>query len=221
MKNFPLKLAPAFAAVLALLACSEDNSFEVLEDTYEEAYEEAYANYYSSVRSLSSSSYSSETSSSSSSSSEEEASSSSSAYAYTIETKTIYFKLYSYEQTSASWDGTSSTNYSDGDPEVSFEIHCISTEKDTTTLSTGILLDLDDTGTWSGSVTYKGTVPVGTQKISVCPEVIDEDVFFDDTRTSGYCFTQTDIGYLEDYETISQSDTYGSYYALYWNWYLY
>lgn len=218
MKKFALKFALVFAAALAFLACTEDNSFEVLGN----AYDEAYSDYLSSVCNMSSSSYStSNSSSSSSSSSETESSSSSSAYSYTIETKIIYFKLYAYEQTSASWDGTSSTNYSDGDPEVSFEIHCISAERDTTTLSTGLLLDLDNVGSWSGSVVYTGTVPVGTQKISICPEVIDEDTFFDDTRTSGYCFSETDIGYLEDYETISQSDTSGGYYALYWSWYLY
>lgn len=223
MKNFALKLSLVFAAAIALSGCTDDSSFEVLEDTYGEAREDAYADYRSTIQSLSSSSYSSATNSSSSnsSSSETESSSSSSAYSYTIETKTIYFKLYSYKQTSASWDGTSSTNYSDGDPEVSFEIHCISAERDTTTLSTGLLLDLDNVGSWSGYVVYTGTVPVGTQKISICPEVIDEDTFFDDTRTSGYCFSETDIGYLEDYETISQSDTSGGYYALYWSWYLY
>ena len=213
MQNFFLKTALCFAT-LALLACTDDNSFEVLED-----YNEAYSAYLSSVWNMSSSSYSSSSISSSSSDAETSSSSSSSAYYYTVEVKTIVLELTYFEQLSEDWDGDGED---DGDPEISFTIRCASSVNGTTdTLSTGIMLDESNVGTWSGSETFTGTVPVGTDTIWVCPEVVDGDWLFDDDKSSGYCYGRANVGYIEDYDVYSFSDYKSSDYELYWNWYLY
>ncbi len=142
--------------------------------------------------------------------------------AHTSTEKTMKFTLTYYKQKSADWDGISAGgSYSDGDPTISFSIYFIASGGQTTSKSTGNLLSLQDQGSWSGSKTSTFDVPIGTQDIKICPNVIDKDAFDNDNMSSGYCYTKTNIGYLTDYSAIEQSDYNSSKYELEWEWYLY
>jgi len=132
--------------------------------------------------------------------------------------KTLVFTLTYYKQISAGWDGTS--KYTDGDPRISFTIYFIKTDGDQTKYETDKMLSEDNIGVWSGAVTIKTTVPAYTNAITVCPKVIDKDVIHDDDKSSGYCYTRDAIGLLDSYETVPQSETHSSDYALKWQWYL-
>ena len=212
-KKFSGLGAAIFAA--AFLGCSDDNSFSALDDSISEISS-------SSAKSSSSYSYDNEEGSSSSSSS-----GSSTAYLsdyyYLAEAKTIVFTLTYYKQTSSNWDVSSGTSYTDGDPEVSFKIKCESSVTgSTTTLKTGDLIDLTDTGEWSGSATYTGTVPVGTDTLKFCPSVVDEDILFDDDKSSNYCYYKAmGVGRMVEYEVYELSDYESDDYELEWQFYLY
>lgn len=143
--------------------------------------------------------------------------SSSSASYYTETAKTLKFTLTYYKQR-VKFDESSLT---DGDPEISFKLKFVNITGDTTTKYTGLLLDLSNQGSWSGAKSTTFAVPANTGKIYVCPSVIDEDAFFDDDYSSGYCYYRSNIGYLGDYTTVEQSDYESSKYYLEWEWYLY
>ncbi len=143
--------------------------------------------------------------------------SSSSASYYTEKAKSLTFTLTYYKQR-VMFD---EYGLNDGDPEISFKLKFVNITGDTTTKSTGLLLDLSDQGSWSGTKSKTFAVPANTEKIYVCPSVIDEDVLFDDDYSSGYCYYRSNIGYLGDYEEVYQSDYESSKYYLEWNWYLY
>ena len=142
--------------------------------------------------------------------------------AHITKSKTMMFKLTSYKQKSADWDGISAGgSYSDGDPTISFNIYFIASGGQSTTKSTGTLISLQDQGSWSGTKTTTLEVPVGTQDIKICPYVVDKDVLDNDNKSSGYCYTRTNIGYLANNTTVEQDDYNSTNYNLEWEWYLY
>ena len=143
--------------------------------------------------------------------------------AHTSKTKTLMFTLTYYKQRTSCWDDglCLSATYSDGDPTISFTIYFIASGGQSNAKSTGNLISLQDQGTWSGVATKEIEVPVGTQDIKVCPSVIDKYVLDNDNKSSGNCYTITNVGYLEDYSTIEQSDSKTAIYTLKWEWYLY
>jgi hypothetical protein len=142
--------------------------------------------------------------------------------AHTSTGKTMKFTLTYYEQKSADWDGISAGgSYSDGDPTVSFTVYFIASGGQSTSMSTGNLISLQDQGSWSGSKTSTFDVPIGTQDIKICPNVVDKDALSNDDMSSGYCYTKTNIGYLSDYKSVEQSVYNSSKYELEWEWYLY
>lgn len=142
--------------------------------------------------------------------------------AHTSTEKTMKFTLTYYKQKSADWDGISAGgSYSDGDPTISFSIYFIASGGQTTSKSTGNLLSLQDQGSWSGSKTTYFEVPIGTQDIKICPNVIDKDAFDNDNMSSGYCYTKYNVGKLGDYVDVEQEDDYASKYELEWEWRLY
>ena len=142
--------------------------------------------------------------------------------AHTLTEKTMKFTLTYYKQKSADWDGISAGgSYSDGDPTISFSIYFIASGGQTTSKSTGNLLSLQDQGSWSGSKTSTFDVPIGTQDIKICPNVIDKDAFDNDNMSSGYCYTKYNVGKLGDYVDVEQEDYNSSKYELEWEWYLY
>lgn len=155
--------------------------------------------------------------SSSSSSSRYTYSSSSSQHYYLTEAKVLYFTLTYYKQ-EVKMDGI---DLYDGDPEISFSFTFTKTSGATSTATSGTLLDLQETGYWSGTKTITLTVPSNTETISVCPKVIDEDVLFNDDYSSGYCYNRLNVGYLDDYETVYQTDSKNTNLTLKWKWYLY
>ncbi len=144
-------------------------------------------------------------------------SSSSSAKYYTETAKTLNFSMTYYKQL-VKFDESS---LSDGDPKISFAIKLVNITGDTTKKSTGTLLSLSNQGSWSGTMSASFAVPANTEKIYVCPTVLDVDVLFDDDYSSGYCYYRSAIGYLDDYEKVYQSDYESKKYSLEWNWYLY
>lgn len=138
---------------------------------------------------------------------------------YLDEPKNMTFVL-TYLKTGTDWDGTNTK----GDPVISFTIHAISTYGDTLkTISTGKLLDKSNIIEWSGLSGYDAIVPAYTEKLSVCPEVIDRDPFRNDPYSSGDCYHVYNIGNLSDNSYQYQSDyKYGGEgYELEWYWYLY
>lgn len=153
--------------------------------------------------------------------------SSSSASYYTETAKTLKFTLTYYEQR-VKFDESSLT---DGDPEISFKLKFVNITGDTTTKNTGLLLDLSNQGYWSGTKSITFAVPANTEKIYVCPKVIDEDVLYDDNKSAGcpesssscwgYCYIRSNIGYLSNYTTVDQSDYKNDNLYLEWEWYLY
>ena len=143
--------------------------------------------------------------------------------AHTLKSKTLKFTLKYYKQRTSCWDDALclSATYSDGDPTISFKIEFIASGGQKTTKTTTNLISLQDQGTWSGTVTTTVDVPIGTQDIYVCPSVIDKDVLSNDDKSSGYCYGTTNIGYLDDYEVMEQSDSKTAIYTLKWEWFLY
>ena len=139
--------------------------------------------------------------------------------AHTLKSKTMKFSLTYYKQNTEGWDGTS--RHDDGDPTISFTIYFIASGGQSNGKSTGNLISLQDQGTWSGVATKELEVPIGTQDIKVCPSVIDKDVLSNDDMSSGYCYTIENVGYLDDYEVMEQSDSKTAKYKLEWEWYLY
>lgn len=146
-------------------------------------------------------------------------SSSSSATAYLTRSKTMKLTLTYYKQKSSGWDLGGS---SDGNPSISFVLYFIySGGGDSTKVSTGTLLSLQDQGSWIGSKSSTLTIPMYIEDVKICPNVIDKDFLSNDDYSSGYCYTKYNIGYLDSYSTVYQSDYYSSHYELEWEWYLY
>lgn len=130
------------------------------------------------------------------------------------------FTLTYYKQKSIGWDDKN--NYTDGDPIISFTVYFIQPNGIKTSATTGVLLNQNDIGEWSGTKTVYLDVPAFTDTIKVCPKVIDEDVFFNDDKSSNYCYSRINVGRtLVDYEVLYQSDDKNSYCILEWEWYLY
>lgn len=142
-------------------------------------------------------------------------SSSSAPKPYLESSKSLKFTL-TYFYTSSYWDGL---GY--GDPEISFTIYAITSEGFEQKITTGTILDKDDTQIWSGSASVTRTIPALTDTIKVCPKVIDADVSFNDDYSSGYCYGISHVGYLEDYDVQYQSDYRNTDCTVKWNWYLY
>lgn len=145
----------------------------------------------------------------------EEASSSSIAY-YLETAKELYLTMTSYEQVSKNWDGFDGA----GDPQFSFSIKTYADGIQGAILSIDKLLSLDDKRSWSGSKTASVTIPKGIDSLVICAKVLDIDANYHDDYSSGNCASQGQIGYLENYEEISQSDAKGKDYRLYWEWFL-
>ena len=142
-------------------------------------------------------------------------SSSSALTSYLKTSKTMYFAL-TYFYTSGDWDGLGA-----GDPEISFNIYAITSDGFEQKITTGTLLDKDNTKSWSGTISVTRTIPASTDTIKVCPKVVDEDVTYDDDYSSGYCYSIAHVGYLEDYAVQTQSDYKNTNCTVKWKWYLY
>lgn len=220
------KTLPIFALALFLFGCGDENGFSAAEEEMDSAiynqdmekrncsngtsdYSDSWCctNYGYRCNSYSSSStyyyyYSS---------------SSANAKYYTETAKTLNFSMTYYKQL-VQFDESS---LSDGDPKISFAIKLVNITGDTTRKSTGTLLSLSNQGSWSGTMSVSFAVPANTEKIYVCPTVLDVDVLFDDNYSSGYCYIKSYIGYLDDYEKVYQSDYESKKYSLEWEWYLY
>ena len=219
------KTLPIFALALFLFGCGDENGFSAAEEEMDSAiynqdmekrncsngtsdYSDSWCctNYGYRCNSYSSSStyyyyYSS---------------SSANAKYYTETAKTLNFSMTYYKQL-VQFDESS---LSDGDPKISFAIKLVNITGDTTRKSTGTLLSLSNQGSWSGTMSVSFAVPANTEKIYVCPTVLDVDVLFDDNYSSGYCYIKSYIGYLDDYEKVYQSDYESKKYSLEWEWYL-
>ena len=228
------------AVTFSFVACSNnENPFESVEDNLEQSISENAKRSSSSYRSSSSSSYRSSSSSSyqssssssyrssssssyqsSSSSSYQSSSSSVALFDYLTTSKDMKFTLTYYKQKSIGWDDKN--NYTDGDPIISFTVYFIQPNGIKTSATTGVLLNQNDIGEWSGTKTVYLDVPAFTDTIKVCPKVIDEDVLFNDDKSSNYCYSRINVGRtLVDYEVLYQSDDKNSYCILEWEWYLY
>jgi len=204
------------AVTFSFVACSNnENPFESVEDNLEQSISENAKRSSSSYRSSSSSSYQS-----SSSSSYQSSSSSVALFDYLTTSKDMKFTLTYYKQKSIGWDDKN--NYTDGDPIISFTVYFIQPNGIKTSATTGVLLNQNDIGEWSGTKTVYLDVPAFTDTIKVCPKVIDEDVLFNDDKSSNYCYSRINVGRtLVDYEVLYQSDDKNSYCILEWEWYLY
>lgn len=133
------------------------------------------------------------------------------------ESKTMLFTLTYYEQKTSGWDGLQNA----GDPEIYFNIYTYSEGISAQTLNTGVMLNRSDLTYWSGSISTELTLIQGVDSIRVCPHITDEDVSAHDDYSSGYCYSIKEIGSLEDYEVVEQSDYYNSDASVKWEWYLY
>ena len=151
-----------------------------------------------------------------------------SQYAYITTSMTLNFTLTHYKQRLCSMEGKGSKtcNYADGDPKISFKLIFIESSGDSTTYSTNDKLGkkwfyYDDTGEWDGEKSFTVDVPTYTQKIRVCPTVLDDDFALDDDMSSGYCYNTYNVGLLGYREVVYQSDYENQNCELEWEWYLY
>ena len=144
-------------------------------------------------------------------------SSSSSLSKYTTKAMTMIFTLTYYKQITVNWDGLDDP----GDPEISFTLKTYTDGTLMQTLSTGLLLNKSDVTSWSGTSSKTLSIAAGIDQILVTPKVVDEDVLSDDNYSSGYSYYAYNVGYLDNYETVEQSDYKSSDYTLKWEWYLY
>ena len=219
-----------FAVFAFFVACSDENPFEAMEDDLHEVEADAYSDAYADKIKASSSSmsmydqcmygyYTASYCCTNYGYRCSYVSSSSSATAYLTRSKTMKLTLTYYKQKSSGWDLGGS---SDGDPSISFVLYFIySGGGDSTKVSTGTLLSLQDQGSWIGSTSSTLTIPMYIEDVKICPNVIDKDALSNDDYSSGYCYTKYNIGYLDSYSTVYQSDYYSSHYELEWEWYLY
>lgn len=219
------KTLPIFALALFLFGCGDENGFSAAEEEMDSAiYNQDMekrncsngTSDYSDSWCCTNYGYRCNSYSSSSSYSYYYSSSSANAKYYTETAKTLNFSMTYYKQL-VKFDESS---LSDGDPKISFTIKLVNITGDTTKKSTGTLLSLSDQGSWSGTMTVTFAVPANTEKIYVCPTVLDVDLLFDDNYSSGYCYIKSYIGYLDDYEKVYQSDYESKKYSLEWEWYL-
>lgn len=219
------KTLPIFALALFLFGCGDENGFSAAEEEMDSAiYNQDMekrncsngTSDYSDSWCCTNYGYRCNSYSSSSSYSYYYSSSSANAKYYTETAKTLNFSMTYYKQL-VQFDESS---LSDGDPKISFAIKLVNITGDTTRKSTGTLLSLSDQGSWSGTMSVSFAVPANTEKIYVCPTVLDVDVLFDDNYSSGYCYIKSYIGYLDDYEKVYQSDYESKKYSLEWEWYL-
>ncbi len=219
------KTLPIFALALFLFGCGDENGFSAAEEEMDSAiYNQDLekrncsngTSDYSDSWCCTNYGYRCNSYSSSSSYSYYYSSSSANAKYYTETAKTLNFSMTYYKQL-VQFDESS---LSDGDPKISFAIKLVNITGDTTRKSTGTLLSLSDQGSWSGTMSVSFAVPANTEKIYVCPTVLDVDVLFDDNYSSGYCYIKSYIGYLDDYEKVYQSDYESKKYSLEWEWYL-
>ncbi len=231
-------LISSFALAIILVACTtEDNPFEMLESeiqkelsvtsstrsasgSREENNDSSY-DYHDNYSSPVASSYGNYSYYSSSSVSGNYSTTSGSDYL--VSAKTIYFTLTYFEQTSMNWD-PSSKSYTDGDPNISFELYFIQVNGSKVTFSTKKDISKkwfykEDIGSWEGRQTFTTTVPVNTDTIKVCPTVIDVDFDLNDDKSSHYCYGQGSVGRIRD-RIIKQSDSESENYILKWEWYL-
>jgi hypothetical protein len=224
------KIFPMLVLTTLLAGCSDENVFSGTEEDFENAsydlalYEEEVARQEACRNGTSANSdswcckqygYRCTSSSSSSYYYSSYSSSSSALTSYLKTSKTMYFAL-TYFYTSGDWDGLGA-----GDPEISFNIYAITSDGFEQKITTGTLLDKDNTKSWSGTISVTRTIPASTDTIKVCPKVVDEDVTYDDDYSSGYCYSIAHVGYLEDYAVQTQSDYKNTNCTVKWKWYLY
>ena len=139
-------------------------------------------------------------------------------FSYITEEKTMKFSLTYYEQLKK----MDNKSLNDGDPEISFTIYFITNSGLTSQEETGVILELEDQGLWSGTKSVLLSVPAFTDTVKVCPKLVEKDAFSDDYEyASNYCYLKAKVGYLKDREVVSQSDMMATYYNLAWEWYLY
>lgn len=133
--------------------------------------------------------------------------------ATTIE-KTIKFTLTEYRQL----EKMDANNLTDGDPIISFILTFIKSDGTKIENKTGNLLELSNKGSWSGEIFVLYTVPATTDTIKVCPILLEDDPLSDDEEyNSGYCYIETKLNALNDYEVVYQKDYKATYYNLYMN----
>lgn len=117
------------------------------------------------------------------------------------------------------------TSGEDTDPEISFKVYTFNNGGDTLqSLKTGKLTDWDNVTEWSGEiVASRLTIAAGVATIYVCPIIIEDDgILGSQNYSSNYCYIRRNIGTLDDYKVIEQSDDDENTKAsLEWEWYLY
>lgn len=111
------------------------------------------------------------------------------------------------------------------DPEISFKVYTFNNYGDTLqSLKTGQLTNWDNEAEWSGKIVASPplTIAAGVATIYVCPIIIDDDgILGSQNYSSNYCYIRRNIGTLDDYKVIEQSDSENTKASLKWEWYLY
>lgn len=208
-------------------ACSDANPFDKTEDDIADTRYKIDRDYNSKESNSTTNSSKSQSDSNSTTNTYYNNTSKSSKKNYLTTSKTLHFTLTHYKQSICSMEGkgSSSCNYDDADPRVSFKIKFIQTNGDSTTYSTIDKLGknwfyFDNKGKWDGTKTFTVNVPAYTDTIQVCPTVVDVDLLFEDYMSSGYCYYIYDVGFLDYAEVVYQSDYESKNCELKWEWYL-
>lgn len=137
------------------------------------------------------------------------------SYTETEEEKKMELTLTYYKQ---------KTSGENTDPEISFKVYTFNNYGDTLqSLKTGQLTNWDNEAEWSGKIVASPlTIAAGVATIYVCPIIIDDDgILGSQNYSSNYCYIRRNIGTLDDYKVIEQSDYENTKASLEWEWYLY
>lgn len=137
------------------------------------------------------------------------------SYTETEEEKKMELTLTYYKQ---------KTSGENTDPEISFKVYTFNNYGDTLqSLKTGQLTNWDNEAEWSGKIVASPlTIAAGVATIYVCPIIIDDDgILGSQNYSSNYCYIRRNIGTLDDYKVIEQSDSENTKASLEWEWYLY
>ena len=144
-----------------------------------------------------------------------ESSSNKSDVPYIQKSKTLKLTL-TYFEALKDWDPLSGA-----DPIISFQIKVELDDGSIMSYDSGTLLDIDDYDKWAGTKTHSVTLPAYSRTVHVCPIVYDDEGILGTTdRNSGECYSQSDIGLLDDGGVVHQNDEYNENCIVKWEWYL-
>ena len=214
MKNYISSLFFGLSVALLGTGCSSESPFDVAEDDFSNVKDSQGVSEEDAVPG-----------SSTSTSDRLVYCSSSTESNYKDETETFLYKGFSVEvdltlfkQVTDNWEKMNSHkgDYNDGDPAIAFYIKTFSDDTLVDSVKTDVFKPGEDLGKWVGHQYFTKSFSGGVNKIHVCPEVYERNVFEPNVfHSSGYCYVIHDAGDKVG-TPITQNDSYATDCELEW-----